>query len=466
MELRKATLQEISADDPPRNLGDPIPVQFNPTTLRLALSNQVEGGETRGRQNRQFLGSSSTTLTLDLVFDSADEGSDATPRNVREKTALVEKFVVPKIEGENKQAPPKVRFHWGRLVIEGLVDSVNIDFDHFAADGTPLRAKVGLSIKEQDSKYQFLQAGPGANRQSNATSPGGATAGAPGSSGSGGDRSALSLAGESAADFAARVGVDPGAWRGLAAGLDSTLSLQAGLEIGFDSSLSLGAGVGVSLGVQAGVSVSLEASLGLEAGVTAVAGVGTGANLAAGFNLAAAGGVGAAIESVKIASAQTAQAQARQSFLAPSAPAAPAGTATASGTRALPVNVGAGRAQAGLPEQGRTPLKREGLPAPGAAAPSAPLPPRADPRATTFAFGVPVRPTVGSIADQRSGSVQGAVALRPRTRSGAPPVSDDPTTPRWEALPLQPAGARAPAIGRKSRGPCGCRGPCSHRGGR
>jgi hypothetical protein len=170
------------------------------------------------------------------VFDSADEGSDATPRNVREKTALVEKFVVPKIEGENKQAPPKVRFHWGRLVIEGLVDSVNIDFDHFAADGTPLRAKVGLSIKEQDSKYQFLQSGPGANRQSNATSPGGATAGAPGSSGSGGDRSALSLAGESAADFAARVGVDPGAWRGLAAGLDSTLSLQAGLEIGFDSS--------------------------------------------------------------------------------------------------------------------------------------------------------------------------------------------------------------------------------------
>jgi hypothetical protein len=73
---------------------------------------------------------------------------------------------------------------------------------------------------------------------------------------------------------------------------------------------------------------------------------------------------------------------------------------------------------------------------------------------------------VGSIADQRAGRMQGAVALRPRTQSGAPPLSDDPTTPRWEALPVQPVGARASAIKRKSRGPCGCRGPCSHRGGR
>jgi hypothetical protein len=216
--------------------------------------------------------------------------------------------------------------------------------------------------------------------------------------------------------------------------------------------------------VQAGVSGSLEASLGLEAGVTAVAGVGTGANLAAGFNLAAAGGVGAAIESVKIASAQTAQAQARQSFLAPSAPAAPAGTATASGTRALPVNVGAGRAQAGLPEQGRTPLKREGLPR------------RAPLRLAHRCRRAPTRVPPPSLSACRCGppwlhrrSALGVRARRGRASpahpSGAPPVSDDPTTPALGGIASATCRARAGHRAQIAR-TRGCRGPCSHRGGR
>jgi hypothetical protein len=467
MELTKATLQEISSDDPPRTLGDPISVQFNPTSLRLQLSNQVEGGQSRGRQNRQFLGSSSTQLTLDLVFDSADEGADGAPRSVREKTALVEKFVVPRIEGSNKQAPPKLRFQWGRLVIDGLVDSVNIDFDHFAADGTPLRARVGLTIKEQDSKYQFLQAGPGANRADNAPTPGSAAAGAPGSSGSGGDRSGLSLSGESAADFAARMGLDPASWRGLAAGLDATVSLEAGLEIGFSANLSAGAGLGVTLGAQAGASLSLEASLGLEAGVSAVAGVGAGTGLASGFNLSAAGGVGAAIESVKIAKSQTAQEQARNAFSAPSSAAtAVQAAATGSGAapagasaRAAPLAPGTAHVRAGLPEQPRSPLARTGLPSPGSTAAPAPLPPRADPRAVSFAFGVPVRPTLGAAADQRTGAAQGSISLRPRTASGDPPLTDDPTTPGWIALP-EPKRTRRTGRSRPLRTkPCNC-GPC------
>jgi len=414
MELKKATLREISSDNPPRDLGQPIPVQFNPTTLRLQLANRIEGGQSRGRQVRQFTGSSSTSLTLDLVFDTADEGSDESPRSVREKTALLEKFVLPRGEGRNKQAPPKVRFHWGRLIIEGLIESVDIDFDHFAADGTPLRAKVGVTIKEQNSRYQYLEAGAGANTARNTPTPNGSTAGAPGSSGSGGDRSALSLAGESVADFAARVGVDPAAWRAMAGGLNATVSLRAGLEIGFDTAANLGAGFGASLGVQAGTSLSLEASLGLAPGVSAVPGVGAETGLAAGFRLSAAGGVGPALESVKIARSDMAEQRSRKAFEAPPAHAAAGG------------------------------------------APSAPLRPRADPRATSFAFGVPLRPSVGAAAKERSGTIQGAVPLRPKTASGDPPLTDDPTTPGWLALP-EPAATVLMSRDRARRaGRCAC----------
>ena len=105
--LEKATLSELSADGT-QTVGDPVPVQFNPTTMKLQLSNSTEGGKSRGRQTRQFLGSSSTVLTVDLVFDTADEGETDTPRSVRERTNAIEKYVLPKSQGKDKQAPPKL----------------------------------------------------------------------------------------------------------------------------------------------------------------------------------------------------------------------------------------------------------------------------------------------------------------------------------------------------------------------
>src|SRR5262245_60355178 len=194
--LEKAQLQEIDSKDAP--VGDPIPVQFNPTTLKLQISNTLEGGKTRGRQVRQYIGSSSSTLTLDLVFDSAEEGTTAAPRSVLEKTAQVERFLLPKGEGTDKQVTPRIRFHWDRLIVDGVVDSLTIDLDHFAANGTPLRAKAFLEIKEQNRKFQLLESGPGANRGS-APAPGQASAGALGSAGVGlSAQASLALGGESA----------------------------------------------------------------------------------------------------------------------------------------------------------------------------------------------------------------------------------------------------------------------------
>src|SRR5262249_33469422 len=159
-------------------------------------------------------------------------------------------------------------------------------------NGTPLRAKASLAIKEQNRKYELLESGPGANQGASAPAPGQATAGAPGSAGgplSAAPQSAPAIGGEAASDFASPAGLDPTAWRGLALGGGDALSLTAGAEIGFSADLSVSAGLGVSLGVSAGASASLEASFGLEADASlgAVAGVGAGADLAAGFALSA-----------------------------------------------------------------------------------------------------------------------------------------------------------------------------------
>ena len=60
--LEKATLTRLANDASDREEGEPIPVQFNPASLKLTLSNNTEGGTSTGRPARQFSGNASTEL--------------------------------------------------------------------------------------------------------------------------------------------------------------------------------------------------------------------------------------------------------------------------------------------------------------------------------------------------------------------------------------------------------------------
>jgi hypothetical protein len=421
VELAKAKLQEVTADPEAKPQGDPLEVQFNPTTLRLQLSNVIEGGESLGRQVRQFVGKSSATLTLDLVFDTADEGTTDEPRSVREKTNRLEYFLKPRsVEGSDKQTPARVRFEWGDLVVTGLIDSLTLDFDLFAANGVPLRAKATLSIKEQDPKWELAAS---KTRDPDASV-----------------RTTLALDGESVADLAARVGLDPSGWKKIAGNLDETLSLTAGVAIDFDVNATASLGLGATAGVELGVGASLEVALGLDASVS------VGGSATAGTSLAASGGVAAALETAKIVRTDTAATAARRAFSAPE----PGGGAPPA-TRAPNPTVATLPA---TPAPARVPLRRTGLPSASerADAPAAAPPPAADPRAVSFGIGVPLRPR----ADETT-PLGGSVALRSPGPGGTVPVTRDPTVPPWEELPAW-ASAGSPAVerGRHPGGACGC----------
>ena len=75
--LEKAVLEELDKKGQPVN-GSAVPVQFNPTSLKLQMTNSIDGAASRGRQAQQYNGSSSTSLTVQLEFDTADEGSTGT----------------------------------------------------------------------------------------------------------------------------------------------------------------------------------------------------------------------------------------------------------------------------------------------------------------------------------------------------------------------------------------------------
>ena len=494
MGLEKAILWELTADKKPTRVeGKGVHVQFNPTSLKLQLTSAADSGKSTQRQAQQFTSTTPRTLTFELIFDTADEGETGAAVDVREYTAAVEKFVL----ASGDKAPPKVGFQWGAFVFNGVMTSCGEDFDLFSPEGVPLRAKLNVSITEQDPDFEASEKGAGA-REAKATPPGQSAAGQPGSSGTKTtDSTGIAIGGETAADFAVRMGLDASAWRGLSVGLDASLSLSAGLEIDFSAGLSLGAGLGITVGAEASAGVSLEASFGLAASASVTAGAaasfGASGQAAAGMALSAAGGVKAAVETVKIMQAEAQAQAARAAFQAPPAPrgspgvpaSAAATGAPTLGPAALPPAVaaaaqaaaspGAVRSvpQPARPDQPRTPLAPSSAASPAQSPlltaripkPPAPRPPASDPRSTSFGRGVPLRPRVTGAANERGGPAM----IAPRERAPEAPVTRDPTVAPWAALPAvtpgRAAADRHQGTKRPAR-PCGCARPCNHGGAR
>jgi hypothetical protein len=339
--LTKAVLYKLKDSQPagkgkPPNVkvdGDPITVQFNPTSLRIQRQNNIDqGGTTTRTQARQNPSAQSATLTLDLEFDTAEGDGSGQPLDVRERTKDVRQFVEP---NRNKPStpPPRVLFLWGTLNFAGIVTSLSEDLDYFSPDGMALRAKVSLTITEQNLAFEAMKQGAGARDAADSTAPG-ASGGAPGSSGTQNPvQAALAQAGESIQQLLSRLDADPAAWRTAMNGLDSPLGLAAGAQVQLAASASLSAGVGVSAGFAAGAEASADGSLGAALGIDASAGAGLTAGAQAGFALAAGGGIDASYNRVAGAQVGAAVASARASFQVP----APVVSATA----AAGVSVGA-----------------------------------------------------------------------------------------------------------------------------
>ena len=465
MEFKKAFLEEVStkpAATPPKAESAKVEVQINPATLRYQMASTVDFGKDAGRQKTTYQGSTST-LSFDLVFDTADEGETDKPVDVRTRTRQLERFVLPNNK-HPKAAPPRLRFTYGTFTVIGVMTALNQDFDLFSVSGVPLRAKCAVTIKEQKPEFDANQAGPGANTGTGATPPVPPATGPGSASGAGTtpptptDRTGTALAGETAPDFAQRMGLDPRAWKGLQ-GISDPLRLQAGQQIDFSSSLSQGAGVGVEVGATADLGGAAPGVAGMPGtGPAPVPGAAGGAAVGPvparlpvdGPGLTAAGGLARALDRMAAATAAGAASQARQAFATGSGPpsAAPASSSPAAPAGSLP----AGPTPAGpsvSPSPTRAPQagpSAAAMPGPSAAAAVS----TADPRAVSYGFGVPLRPRLGVTGPITAGLVR---ELHRNVASGGdqPPQTSDPTIPGWLAL-----GAAGQAAGPPAAAGCGC----------
>ena len=248
-----------------------IAVHFNPESLQIAITNTLED-KGRGRDKKQYVTKSSAKLTMDLIFDTTDTGSD-----VRQHTGQMAKLMEPGEPQRNRGAPPSVvRFEWGSFSFQGLVESYKETLDFFSPNGVPLRASINLTLASQEQVFQSLTQGSDRRFEPVVQN--------------------LSSSGESLTDVATRAG-NANASRAVASENnqesirfpDQVIALPDEIPLAPPAAFASGAAA-ASAGLGGGIGLGAEAGFSGGAGLTASAAGGIGAGFAAGVALTASAG--------------------------------------------------------------------------------------------------------------------------------------------------------------------------------
>jgi hypothetical protein len=218
-----------------------VEVQFNPESLKVTFSNQIQppkgAGDQTGPASIQFVGSGVTKMSAQLWFDA----STASPA-VSDVRTLTKKVVDFMTVQEIKQGPNRgqfrprfTRFNWGTFAFNGIVDSVEESIEFFSPDGQPQRASLTFSMLQQAIQFSFGQ-------PTNPRTPGHAP---------------LTPApqGSSIQDQAARAG-RPGDWQAIAEAnnIENPRMLATGQLLDLNADLTGGVGVGAGAGALGNVS--------------------------------------------------------------------------------------------------------------------------------------------------------------------------------------------------------------------
>lgn len=302
--IEKAKLFHVSGPiDRPERTGAGISVMFNPSSLKVTLANAI-GENQRGSNSRaaQYVDKSSSSLTVELIFDSSieieeqlteDQQSTIDVRkDVRKYTGeIANEFMKQESVGDKQVEPKRCMFLWGTFKFVGIMEGFDETLDFFSWEGTPLRSTV--SIKMTESRFQFdSEAAKEARRRT----------------------PRLGRDNEAPHEAATSAGQDPKNWRDTSMynGVESprmpsssslavpSLSASAGLSasVGASAGMGISGGVGFSASAGIGASAGFSASAGFGGGISGSAGIGISAGVSASASVS--GGLSASVSSASI----------------------------------------------------------------------------------------------------------------------------------------------------------------------
>jgi len=121
---------------------DSFQVLFNPTQYSVDKGNTIAQAAIPGLEAPilQYVHGNMRTLSMDLFFDTYEEGTDVTDKTDQIYDLL---YLDP-----STHAPPICDLNWGTFYFRGVLDHVNGKFTLFLADGTPVRATLSVVFNE------------------------------------------------------------------------------------------------------------------------------------------------------------------------------------------------------------------------------------------------------------------------------------------------------------------------------
>ena len=141
----KASFIDLEAGYPP------FQVQYNPKEFKAdkAVSWKEHDDQGQTLPNLEFQKGAPMVVSMDLYFDTTnEENSDVRTKWVNGLLCLTNAVVKLSEGSTDKKRPPKVKFTWGSFQLTAVVESVNVTYLMFGSDGTPIRARCALKMKE------------------------------------------------------------------------------------------------------------------------------------------------------------------------------------------------------------------------------------------------------------------------------------------------------------------------------
>ncbi len=147
MSLEKASIRAV---DP---AGAEVKFQYNPTKYSVNTSLQWKQGEQKGQDTPplEFVQGKGRTISMELMLDDYEKPTDGA-KLVDRVQQLIKFTQVDKSTAKDsgKGRPPVVMFSWANkhAQFKAVINSLNVNYTMFLADGTPARATVSLQLQE------------------------------------------------------------------------------------------------------------------------------------------------------------------------------------------------------------------------------------------------------------------------------------------------------------------------------
>jgi nucleoid-associated protein YgaU len=158
--LLAAEIYEIDDETEVRkNGGIAVACMFNPYEYTVTKSNSYrENSQNRADvPDQEFTGAGAQELRLKLTFDTYETGQDVTLTTTR-LWQLMEFRTREEGGQDDKIPPPRVAFEWGVFRFVAVITTMTQKFTMFRHDGTPVRATVEVTFKQdRDPNEEIMQ---------------------------------------------------------------------------------------------------------------------------------------------------------------------------------------------------------------------------------------------------------------------------------------------------------------------